>query len=101
VFTDEKTKIIRTPYRAPKANAVAERWVHSVRQECLDHILILNEQHLCRVLSEYVEFYNGARPHQGLEQWIPLSADRPIGQGDLRRRKVLGGLVSDYYREAA
>jgi len=101
VFRAEKMKIIRTPYRAPRANAVAERWVRSVRQECLDHILIGNQQHLRRVLTEYVEFYNCARPHQGINQRIPDPIEGPRGQGEMRRRTVLGGLVSDYYREAA
>lgn len=101
VFRAEKMKTIRTPYRAPRANAVAERWVRSVRQECLDHILIVNEQHLCRVLTEYVAFYNGARPHQGISQRIPDPIEKPRGQGELRRRAALGGLLSDYYREAA
>jgi putative transposase len=81
VFRAEKLKIIRSPYRAPRANAVAERWVRSVRQECLDHILIVNEQHLRRVLIEYVAFYNGARPHQGICQRIPDPIERPRGQG--------------------
>jgi len=94
-------KIIRTPYRAPRANAVAERWVRSVRLECLDHILIVNEQHLHRVLIEYVAYYNGARPHQGINQRIPDPIERPRGQGEMRRRAALGGLLSDYYREAA
>ena len=101
VFRSEKMKIIRTPYRAPRANAVAERWVRSIRQECLDHVLVVNQQHLRRVLAEYVAFYNGARPHQGINQRIPDPIEGPRGQGEMRRRTVLGGLVSDYYREAA
>ena len=60
VFRSEKMKIVQTPYRASRANAVAERWVRSVRQECLDHILIVNQQHLLQVLAEYVAFYNSA-----------------------------------------
>ena len=68
---------------------------------CLDHILIVNEQHLRRVLTEYVAFYNGARPHQGINQQIPDQIEGATGQGDLRRRTVLGGLLTDYYREAA
>jgi putative transposase len=75
--------------------------VRSVRQDCLDHILIVNQQHLRRVLTEYVAFYNGARPHQGINQRIPDPTKRPRGQGNLRCQKVLGGLISDYYREAA
>jgi hypothetical protein len=61
----------------------------------------VNQRHLRRVLTEYVAFYNGARPHQGINQRIPDPIERPRGQGGLHRRTVLGGLVSDYYREAA
>ncbi len=67
-FASERTKVIHTPYRAPNANAYAERWVRTVREECLDKILILNEGHLYRIMRKYVAYYNGARPHQGLEQ---------------------------------
>ncbi len=70
VFAAEGIDIIRTPYRAPQANAFAERWVRSVREECLDHLLIVSEAHLRRVLSEYVEYFNHARPHQGIKQQI-------------------------------
>ena len=65
--------MILTPYRAPNANAYAERWVRSVREECLDHLLIINERHLDYVLREYSQYYNRARPHQGLRQQIPAS----------------------------
>src|SRR5919112_1968923 len=58
VFRSEGATIVRTPYRAPNANAVAERWIRSAREECLDHLLILNEAHLRRVLTAYVIFYN-------------------------------------------
>ena len=64
--------VIHTPVRAPNANAYAERWVISVRQECLDKLLILNELHLQRVLRHYVAYYNGQRPHQGLDQRTPI-----------------------------
>jgi hypothetical protein len=57
----------------PWANAFAERWVRSVREECLDHILIVNENHLRRVLKDYAQYYNHARPHQGLGQSFPVS----------------------------
>src|SRR5205823_4484725 len=62
VFRAEGTRVIRTPIRAPRANAYAERWVRTVRAESLDHLLILSRAHLDRVLAEYVEHYNGARP---------------------------------------
>ena len=66
VFAAEGIETVLTPYRAPNANAIAERWVRSVRNECLDQILIANETHLHRVLTEYIGYYNAARPHQGL-----------------------------------
>jgi transposase InsO family protein len=71
VFASERIEVILTPYRAPNANAFAERWVRSVRQECLDHLLIINERHLDLVLREYSQYYNCARPHQGFGQQIP------------------------------
>src|SRR5437868_8775564 len=64
-------KILKTPYHAPRANAICERYLRSVRQECLDHLLILHEKHLQRVLNAYVAYFNQARPHQGIQQHIP------------------------------
>jgi hypothetical protein len=68
VFRGQAVHVILTPFRAPNANAVAERWVRTVRQECLDKLLILNQAHLRRGLAEYQTYYNEARPHQGLAQ---------------------------------
>ena len=97
----EDVEIIQTPYQAPKANAVAERWIRSVREECLDQLLILNARNLQRVLTEYVTYSNHARPHQGINQQCPMSAQpSPVG-GPIQRRNVLGGIIHDYYREAA
>jgi putative transposase len=93
--------LVRTPYRAPRANAVAERWIRSVRAECLDHLLIRNEAHLRRVLSTYIAHYNQARPHQGLDQQTPVPHAQQAPAGPVRRRDVLGGLLHEYYREAA
>jgi len=73
VFYSEGIKIVDTPFRAPRTDAFAERWVHSIHEEYLDHILILNESHKCRVLKEFVEYYNHARPHQGIDQRFPIS----------------------------
>ena len=100
VFQSEGVEIIRTPYRAPNANAVAERWIRSVRQECLDHLLIIGEAQLRRVLEVYVGFYNEARPHQGLDQRMPVPAP-PAAHGRIRCRSLLGGLLRSYDREAA
>ncbi len=93
-------KVIHTPYQAPKANAFAERWVRSVRQECLDQILILNESHLRRVLTEYVTYYNSDRPHQGIHQQFPISGPQRQANGPIRRRDILGGIIHDYYRQS-
>jgi putative transposase len=101
VFRSEGVRVMRTPYRAPNANAYAERWIRSARTECLDHLLILNEAHLWRVLSTYVAHYNQAGPHQGLDQRTPVGPARRPQHGPVRRRAVLGGLLHDYYREAA
>jgi putative transposase len=100
VFLAEGVDIVLTPFQAPKAKAVAERWVRSVRQECLDQLLILNQRHLWRMLTEYVTYYNSARPHQGLGQQSPIPT-LPSRQGTIRCRNVLGGILHDYYREAA
>jgi putative transposase len=97
----EGIEVVRTPYRAPKASAIAERWVGSVRRECLDHLLMVNAAHLRRVLAAYVAHYNQARPHQGLEQRTLLPTSEQAGGGPVRRRERLGGLLREYYREAA
>jgi putative transposase len=95
-------EVIRTPIRAPRANAVCERFLGSVRRECVDHLLILGERHLGRVLAEYVAHFNGGRPHQGIDQRPPLSADtvarprRSRGSARLVAVPVLGGLHHEY-----
>jgi putative transposase len=83
------------------SNAVAERVVRSIRAECLDHLLIVGEGHLRRVLTAYVAYYNHARPHQGRDQPLPVPQATGDGQGPVRRRDRLGGLLREYYREAA
>lgn len=101
VFATEGMAVVRTPYRAPNANAFAERWVRSAREECLDHLLIASEAHLRRVLTAYAAYFNEARPHQGLDQRVPLAPIPRQQAGPVRRRDALGGLLHDYYREAA
>jgi putative transposase len=98
VFESENIHIIRIPYQAPNANAFAERWVRTVREECLDKILILNEAHLRCVLNEFLNYYNRRRPHQGLEQQSPIERPEPLTEGLIQRRKVLGGIINDYFR---
>ena len=97
VFQSEGTQIIPTPFRAPSANSYAEHWVRTVREECLDQILILNEPHLRRVLKTYDNYYNRQRPHQGLRQQSPIPRTPYNTSGKVRNRKVLGGIINDYY----
>ncbi len=101
VLESEGITIIQTPYRAPKANAFAERWIRCVREECLDRVLIVNERHLRRVLTEYIAYYNQARPHQGIGQQCPVAGEHRRADGPVRCRDVLGGIIHDYYRAAA
>jgi putative transposase len=92
-------EVLRTPYGAPKANAICERFLGSVRRECLDHFLILSERHLYQLMKEYQTYFNHARPHQGIEQRIPcqpvVGAEFEV-IGDLISRPVMGGLHHDY-----
>jgi transposase InsO family protein len=104
VFRSDGTKVISTPIRAPKANAFAERWVRTVRTECLDWMLILGRRHLERVLGVYVEHYQRGRPHRGLALATPIGpgrAGRASHVGTVRRRDLLGGLIHEYSRIAA
>ena len=103
VFKAEGVEILRTPWRAPKANAYAERFIRTVRGECLNRIMILGPRHLESVLETYVDHYNRERPHRGLDLrppngWPPnpIEASSAIG-----RRDRLGGLLHEYYRKAA
>jgi putative transposase len=82
VFRSNGFEIIRTPFRAPQANAVAERFVRTVRLECLDWLLILNHQHLERVLEVFVEHYNGHRPHRALALTPPRPPLAPATEGE-------------------
>jgi hypothetical protein len=75
--------------------------VLAVREDCLDKVIILNERHLRRVLIEYITYYNCRRPHQGLAQDSPMGLDVASTEGPIRCRNVLGGIIHDYYREAA
>jgi putative transposase len=96
-------RVIRTPVLAPKANAFVERFVGSLRRECLDHILVLGEGHLQRVLDEYRYYFNASRPHQGIEQRRPAAFGSPAKTTNLRSGTtvdaspvlVLGGLHHD------
>ena len=91
--------------QAPNANAVAERVVRSIRAECLDQLLIINQRHLTFVLKQYLAYDNHRRPHQGLGQALPAPlAPLPTSAAapeQVRCRSVLGGLLHDYYRDVA
>ena len=92
-------RVIRTPRRTPNMNAVCERFIGSVRRECLDHILILNEKHLKSALKEYAfSYFNQARPHQGIEQRTPVPSERKLFRpgAEVIALPVLGGLHHDY-----
>jgi transposase InsO family protein len=90
---------VRTPVRAPRANAIGERFVRSIRTECLDHAIVINERHLYALLAEYVNYYNVDRPHRSLGLQSPLPRS-PTRDGRVIRRPVLGGLHHVYERAA-
>jgi transposase InsO family protein len=103
VFTAIDIRTVRTPVRAPRANAIAERFISSVRRELLDRTLIINQRQAITVLTEYAEHYNSHRPHRTLGQAAPL---RPLPQpttsetNTIRRRDRLGGLLHEYQQAA-
>jgi putative transposase len=106
VFRSEGAEALITPVQAPNANAYAERWIRTVRAECLDWLLIVGRGHLEQVLRVYVEHYNVHRPHRALGLQPPdpavepaLSSKDPPAQ--VHRRDLLGGLVHEYHRRAA
>jgi putative transposase len=103
VFRSEGIKVIHTPIRAPQANAYAERFIRTIRAECLDWLLIVGRRHLEGVLRTYVAHYNRERPHRGLALLPPAStnADPPPSGGEIKRRDRLGGLIHEYHRAAA
>lgn len=104
VATTSMIEILSTPYHAPRANAICERFLRSVRQECLDHLLILREKQLQRVLNGYVAYFNRARPHQGIRQQLPEPPAGPLppyhDSSTIISCSVLGGLHHDYRRVA-
>ncbi len=103
VFLADGARVIQTALRAPRANAHAERWVRTVRAECLDHLLITSRRHLDRVLAEYVGHYNRGRPHRGLGLEPPETEPREVAieVPKIRRRDLLGGLIHEYEPIAA
>ncbi|MFC1492181.1 integrase core domain-containing protein [Nitrospinota bacterium] len=100
-------RVLRTPYRSPKANSICERAIGSMRRECLDHMIPLTENHLRRILKGWVSYYNQTRPHSALGPGVPEPKDTPvplqwfrhrIGNGQkVDSRPVLNGLHHEYY----
>jgi putative transposase len=107
VLASDGVQIITTPIQAPNAGAVAERWVRTVRQECLDWLLVWGRRHLERVLDEYLQHSNDQRPHRGLDLAPPTvinggSVPRVVrAPASIRRLDRLGGLLHEYYQAAA
>jgi putative transposase len=104
VFCSEGVKLIRTPIQAPKANAYAERWVQTVRAECLDWTLVVGRRHLLRLLRAYVRHYNQQRPHRGLALAVPEAGELGsphVNPREVRRHDVLGGLIHEYHEVTA
>jgi putative transposase len=104
VFESEGTEVKRVGPVAPNLNAYAERWVQSLRTECLDHFVVLGENHLRHILKEYLEHYNAERPHQARGN-VPLPDAEgpcvlPFPSGEVRCRERLGGLLRHYHRAA-
>jgi putative transposase len=102
VFAGNGTRVIKTPVRSPRANALAERFVGTLRRECLDHLLIYGEQHLRKIVAQYARHYNGHRPHQALGQRPPLHGHaQPVNiTAQIKRTRAVGGLISEYRRAA-
>jgi putative transposase len=105
ILATEGVRVIETPLRAPRANAIAERWVRSVRSECLDHLLIVSRRHLEDVLRGYIAHYNAERPHRSLALATPAREPPPTEgcppPAEVCRRDVLGGVIHEYYAAAA
>jgi len=110
VLTTAHSKVVKTSFRAPDANAHAERWVRSITEECLDHLVLVGLGSLQRALRIFQDFFNSHRPHQGIGNQIPerLRAGEPDQTRDLPQAELtvecenlLGGLLNSYYRTAA
>jgi putative transposase len=108
IFDSEGIRVIRTPIKAPNANAHLERWVGTARRECLDRLLIFGRRQLERVLRVYIRHYNEHRPHRALDLRAPDPIAAPPARADpsasaaaARRRDLLGGLIHEYEAAAA
>jgi transposase InsO family protein len=93
-------KVVRTPVQTPVANALAERWVRTAREDCLDHLLVFSRRQLESVAGQYVRHYNQARPHRGLQLSVPEPCSEHGRGGAVHRTDVLGGIIHEYQRAA-
>ena len=102
IFASEGLEIVKIPPRTPRANCYAERWIRTARAECTDRMLIYDERHLRSILGEYAGHYNRHRPHQSRQQRPPDQETQTTAPLNLpvRRRTVLGGVISEYYQAA-
>ncbi len=100
VFESQGVEVVHTLFRAPWANVYAERWVRSVREACLEPNITLNQAHLAYAPRTYEQYFNEARPHQGIKQSIPRPPTARSTTGKVERRDMLGGVIHDYYRAA-
>jgi transposase InsO family protein len=100
VIASAGIKVVRTPVQTPVANAFAERWVRTAREDCLDHLLVLSRRQLESVLGQYVRHYNRARPHRGLQLAVPEPRSEQGEGGTVCRHDVLGGIIHEYQRAA-
>ena len=97
---DAGIRVVRTPYRAPNANGYAERFVRSIKEECLNRLILLGERHHRRAVAEFVAHYHGERNHQGLGNELINGVPSAAGIGRVRRTSRLGGLLNHYARAA-
>jgi transposase InsO family protein len=100
VLESAGVRVVRIPFRSPNCSAHAERFVRSIKEECLDRLIPLGERHLRRALAEFVAHYHGERNHQGLGNDLIDAAEDACSLGAIRCRQRLGGLLSYYYRAA-
>ena len=97
VYLNYGIKGIKTAVKAPNMNAIAERFVGTIRREALDYFLLLGEKQIINILQNYIDYYNLKRPHQGLEQGVPFGY-KPQDQGKIQKKPILGGLCFHYQR---
>jgi putative transposase len=107
ILQSEGMEVRKLPPYSPNLNAFAERWIQSIKRECLDHFTVFGESHLRYLIREYVQFYNTVRPHQGLDnnpidsKIIPFPTERSPNPSNVRCKTRLGGILKHFYLQAA